>query len=79
MSDAYDWSHDDKAIMAKMRGDALAEGICPECLLEGEESVELLTGYETVSGHPNDPNGTGWEILYCPECDTEYDRWFVGC
>lgn len=36
---------------------------CPVC-----EDADLQWGYETVSGHPNDPRGTGTEVFFCPNC-----------
>ncbi len=47
--------------------------LCPNC---GEDW--LVWGYETESGHPNDPNANGYESLYCQTCDKTFDRRRVG-
>lgn len=39
---------------------------------------EVVWGYETVSGHENDPNATKCSTLFCPACDTVYARRTVG-
>lgn len=49
------------------------EDVCPSC-----HQGELYWVYETVSGHPNDPNGTGWELLLCDFCERQYDKREVG-
>lgn len=46
--------------------------ICPEC--DGE--LEWIR--ETASGHENDPNDSGYELLWCYYCDKEFDRKWGG-
>lgn len=57
------------------RQDILDEGYCPDCKENDDILIDVMWVDEISVTYPN---GSGYEILYCPKCRREHDRSWVG-